>query len=225
MVEIWRDCFGYEEYIRVSTLGNVYFKPREYIHPHSGGLRVAGDIFPAQSDDKDGYKMVHLSIEGKGQNLKVHRIVLATFNYISNYDEMEVNHINGIKSDNRVSNLEWVTRKENMRHAFESGLMHIQEKTLKAINCEDCGSEFMPENSRQRFCSLECSRRSSRKVERPNKDELYSLLLNNPFSKVGSMFNVTDNAVRRWCRSYGIPDKAKYYREHGRTTSDILINK
>lgn len=67
-----------------------------------------------------GYKLVSLYKNGIKNNCHVHRIVATAF--LINKDKPEVNHINGIKTDNSVKNLEWVTTKENAQHAFKTGL-------------------------------------------------------------------------------------------------------
>ena len=80
---------------------------------------------------------------------------------------------------------------------------------LKEIECKQCKKLFNPKNSQQIYCSVECSQRSQRKVERPSKEELYKLIKNNSFVAVGKMFNVSDNAIRKWCKEYNLPSRKK----------------
>jgi len=70
--------------------------------------------------DKDGYKRVELSSRGEQFPRAVHRLVAAK--YLGAPNRRQVNHKNGVKTDNRVSNLEWVTHGENMLHAAKTGL-------------------------------------------------------------------------------------------------------
>ena len=71
--------------------------------------------------DKDGYLVVQLCKNSKPKKFKMHRLVAMAF--IPNPENKpQVNHINGIKFDNSIENLEWVTQSENMKHAYKLGL-------------------------------------------------------------------------------------------------------
>ncbi len=79
-----------------------------------------------QSSQQD-YKFVTLLINGQQKRMRVHRMVAMTF--IENPDNKPyVNHINGIRYDNNVENLEWVTQSENIQHAVRTGLMQNGRK-------------------------------------------------------------------------------------------------
>lgn len=68
--------------------------------------------------DKGGYERVCLHNEGKQYNRQVHRLVAQEF-IPNKYNKPQVNHKNGNRSDNRVSNLEWVSASENIQHSFK----------------------------------------------------------------------------------------------------------
>lgn len=73
--------------------------------------------------DKDGYAKVQLmSDDGKRHRYSVHRLILENFKPVENMDKMQVNHIDGNKWNNKLSNLEWVTCSENNKHAHKIGL-------------------------------------------------------------------------------------------------------
>ena len=73
--------------------------------------------------DKNGYVKVQLrSIDNKSHRYSVHRLVLENFNPIDNMENLQVNHIDGNKLNNNLSNLEWVTCKENINHAVQNNL-------------------------------------------------------------------------------------------------------
>ena len=84
--------------------------------------------------DKDGYVLVTLSHGSREQTIKIHRCVLATF--ISPCPEgHEVNHINGIRHDNRVENLEYVTKSENHLHAWRT-MRNPERSNFSKISAE-----------------------------------------------------------------------------------------
>jgi hypothetical protein len=70
---------------------------------------------------KSGYELINLSSEGKVKTTSIHRLVAKSF--IDNpLNKSQVNHINGNKLNNQVTNLEWATPKENTNHALKTGL-------------------------------------------------------------------------------------------------------
>lgn len=105
--ELWRD-WPQDPRIKVSNKGHVIGCKRGVRYP----LKV--------SHDNSGYQMVGAG-DGHRRSQYVHRMVAET--WIDNPNHLkEVNHINGDKDDNRVENLEWTTRGQNVYHAYRTGL-------------------------------------------------------------------------------------------------------
>ena len=106
-MEVWKDIKGYEGYYKVSNMGRMIGL--------NGNGKGTKKILKCRTD-KDGYLEVTLCKDGVHKYSRVHRLVGLTF--IKNESEKsQINHINGVKNDNRVCNLEWVTRSENILHS------------------------------------------------------------------------------------------------------------
>ena len=108
MQERWKSVQGYEGLYEVSDLGRVRSLKRA----------TTRGIVLKLKESKRGYVVVCLCKGNKRSTISVHRLVASAF--IPNpYGKREVNHIDGNRSNNNASNLEWVTRSENERHAYQ----------------------------------------------------------------------------------------------------------
>lgn len=70
--------------------------------------------------------------------------------------------------------------------------------------CPNCQQKYETSIKQQRFCSLKCRNENSRKCQRPTKEELQKMISEMPMLHIGKKYGVTDNAVRKWCKGYGI---------------------
>lgn len=131
--------------------------------------------------------------------------------------KLQLDHINGDNHDNRLENLRWLCpnchsqtdtfcgkQKPKVR-IMSNGLSQEKQHNY----CIDCGKEITLTANR---CGI-CARVIRRVVERPTKEELFNFLKENKgnFSLAGRTFGVTDNAVRKWCKQYGLPFKSGDY--------------
>lgn len=114
MEEIWKDIEGYEGLYQVSNFGKVKRLKGKYVKEER----------PLKSAiDRYGYPFYSLSKKKVLKSKTTHRLVAKAF--IPNpLNKPAVNHINGIKTDNNVKNLEWCTNKENTQHSIKIGLQN-----------------------------------------------------------------------------------------------------
>lgn len=115
---------------------NYYISEEGKVFNQKTGKYLQGSL------DKNGYLRFRL----EGKNVSIHRMVLETFDPRPNMALLEVNHIDGDKTNNKLENLEWVTHQENMQHAvkynltkkcsnegIKNGRAKLTEEQVKAI--------------------------------------------------------------------------------------------
>lgn len=133
MSEIWIPIKNYEELYEVSNLGRVRSKGRCIMLPkaihHIKPKILKGGLF------SNGYKFVCLRKNGINKNHLVHRLVAEAF--IENPNNYPVvNHIDGNKLNNKLTNLEWCTYSYNLEHAIKIGLVESQCKIRRSVIVE-----------------------------------------------------------------------------------------
>ncbi len=119
MMEAWKDISDYEGLYQVSNLGRIKALPRDRRNQHGSWVSPEKILSPG---DSNGYPVVSLTKNKIVRGFLVHRVVAIHFIYNS-ADKREVNHIDGNKRNNILSNLEWCTPVENAKHAASIGLL------------------------------------------------------------------------------------------------------
>lgn len=140
MKEIWKPVNIkkgiYSKFYKVSNLGKVKSMDR-YITQKNGVLRRCKSTVLKPRDNENGYLQVTLCMNGIRSSEYIHRIVAEAF--IPNLNNLPcIDHLNGIKYDNRKINLEWCTYSENNSRSVKSGLSPTRGKkpnSKSVINC------------------------------------------------------------------------------------------
>jgi hypothetical protein len=120
-----------------------------------------------------------------------------------------LDHVNGVSDDNRIENLRIVC--PNCAATLDTHCARARKLVRASRQCGRCGAAFRPKYAAQRYCSRECGTRHERKVgprpgmrrvERPPYPQLVREVRALGYSGTGRRYGVSDNAVRKWMRSY-----------------------
>lgn len=123
MEEIWKDVPNYEGFYQISNFGNVKSLDRITKKNRLEKRKIFGrSLNKIECSNK--YLSVRLSKNGIVKMKLIHRLVAISF-LLNNQNKTQVNHIDGNKQNNILSNLEWVTHSENAKHAYINGLSKI----------------------------------------------------------------------------------------------------
>lgn len=119
---MWKDIMGYEGLYKIHEDGTIVAYAREWNCGHgNGSLRRDGEKVISPHKNHDGYLMVNLRKDGKVKMVSVHRLIAC--NFIPNPTNLpQVNHIDGVKTNNSITNLEWCSSRDNLIHAIKTGL-------------------------------------------------------------------------------------------------------
>lgn len=136
--ELWKDVPNYEGIYEASTYGRIRTKDGKTTFDNRHGLRHwHSRIMKYRGHSAAGHR-VSLWINGTHKDWLVARLIAITFLGVPQV-EMTVNHMDGNRLNNNIKNLEWLTREDNIRHAFKTGLMSFQIG-IKLIS--DSGTEY-----------------------------------------------------------------------------------
>ena len=130
--EIWKPIKGFEGLYEVSNLGRIKALKRKK-NCNKGWGWVKEHIMKQTTANSEYYRVPLTNKEHIKKYYLVHRLVAIAF--IPNPKELpQVNHIDGNKLNNKVENLEWCTRQENIRHAYKIGLNPSKRKIIEYID-------------------------------------------------------------------------------------------
>lgn len=168
-MEIWKDIEGYECY-QISNYGNVKNKQTQKL--------LKGDI------NNCGYKRVTLYIPHR-KRFFIHQLV--AYHFVDGYaNDLIVNHKDGNKQNNCYTNLEWCTRSQNDKHAFQHKLRDIQG------------------------CAKIQQEKSQRNIKCINKDTLECEYIFNNLDECAKYFNLNREYIRHCCKGmYNLKGKYK----------------
>lgn len=121
--ELWKDIPGFEGEYQASNIGRIKSLKKSY-KTGKGYIRTVPDkLMICHKLTAKGYLRVSI----KKRQYFIHRLIALTF-IDNSLNKEQINHINGIKTDNRIENLEWVTNQENRNHAVNNNLIAFDIK-------------------------------------------------------------------------------------------------
>lgn len=198
MEEIWKDINGFEGYYQISNFGRVRSLDRII-----NGQRFNGKIM-SSFVTKIGYIQTTLHKNHKCYKKYIHRLIMEIFNPVDNMENLDIDHIDRDKTNNRLDNLRWVTHKENM---------HAWNPPGELSKCIDCGKTISRGSIRCFDCESNRRRNESGYKEKENtiienKDKIYEMAVSGMnVTEISKYFGMSWQTFGRICRRIGITYK------------------
>lgn len=172
--------------------------------------------------DLNGYRVIYLpthprAMQSECWNGYIYEHIVIAEQHLGRalHEDEIVHHLDGNRANNRSGNLLVITRAEHakLEHWLSCGAPSAKADGENRKNsgksnwkvaefCLICGRTL--QEKQKNCCSVECSSIFSRKVNRPTKEELMTDLKNKSILSIGKKYGVSDNAIRKWMKSYGI---------------------
>ena len=135
--EIWKDIPGFDAYYQVSNHGRVRSHQQSGPHPrYPNFTRTVLQKLMKLKVATNGYMMINLTVDKVQTTHCVHKLVCAAFFGPRPY-KIVINHKDGVKANNILINLEYVTYSENSKHAFSMGLTHSNRRRCNCLLSDD----------------------------------------------------------------------------------------
>jgi len=131
--EEWRPVKGFEDRYRISNYGNVETLTREVIEYRRIYIRK-GKILNKYYNEEGYYRVKLYRGDGTFKNVSVHRLVCEAFLHNPN-NYAEINHRDGNPFNNHVGNLEFCSKEQNVKHAYDTGLKKLENYTGEGNAC------------------------------------------------------------------------------------------
>lgn len=195
--------------------------------------KTSNNYIPAQEYAKKDFVKSHILKEKMiREGIKEYRCEICGLSEWQNKKiPLELHHKNCNHFDNNFDNLQILCPNCHAQQEGNAGANYHKyysnnnnnnnnykkDKNNNKILCPICKKNLMLPTSKT---CINCKYESQRVVERPSREELKELIRNKPFTQIGKMFGVTDNAIRKWCKSYNLPYKSSEIKRY--TTSEWL---